>query len=109
MTKPDIPNASERILEDESLTADLIDDAAKLLLDWGLAQAKMIAQRAERLSAEELGARLADLCRTLKHIGKQAGEAAPEAQPEMVQALLSEIGFEEEEPEVDAWYTSQEE
>jgi len=110
MTKPDIlQNAAEHILEDESLTADLIDDAAKLLLNWGLAQAKMMAQQAERLSAKELGSRIAGLRRTLKRIGKQAGKAAPETQPEIVRVLLSEIGFEEEEPEVDAWLTSQEE
>jgi hypothetical protein len=110
MPKPDnLQKATERILEDESLTADLIDDAAKLLLDWGLAQAKMLIQQAERLSAEELGSCITDLRRTLKRIGKQAGKATPETQPEMVRALLSEIRFEEEEPEVDAWFTSQEE
>jgi len=35
--------AAESILEDESLTSDLDDVAAKVLLDWGLACAKAIA------------------------------------------------------------------
>ncbi len=98
-------HAIERLLEDVSLTADLIDDAAKALLDWGIVQAKTIAQQ-EELSREELGARLADLRGTLKHVSEQAGQAAPEEQAAQVQALLSEITPKENEPEVDEWYAS---
>jgi hypothetical protein len=105
MTDPDIlRHAIERLLEDVSLTADLIDDAAKLLLDWGVAQTKTVAQQAEGLSSEELGARLADLRRTLKRVSKKAGQVEPEAQAAQVQTLLSEVTPEEEEPEVDGWY-----
>jgi glycine cleavage system pyridoxal-binding protein P len=87
---------ADRILEDESLTADLIDDAASALLDWGVAQAEAMAELAERLSQEELNAYLADLRHTIKHINKQAGEAMPEAQVERVQALLAEFETEED-------------
>lgn len=39
-----VKRAAESILENEALTADLDDVAAKVLLDWGGACAKMIAQ-----------------------------------------------------------------
>jgi hypothetical protein len=81
--------ATERLLEDESLTAGLTDEAAKLLLDWGLAQAETMAQQSEGLSPKETGALLAGLRRTLKRIGQQASQVAPEAQVEQVQALLA--------------------
>ena len=38
-----IQRAAESILENEALTADLDDDAAKALLDWGVKQAQAIA------------------------------------------------------------------
>jgi flagellar motor switch protein FliG len=92
MTDPDVlRHAIERLIEDVSLTADLVDDAAKVLLDWGTAQAKAVIQQENGLSTEELGARLADLRRTLKHVSKEAGQAVPEAQAAQVQTLLSEI------------------
>ncbi|MBN1993941.1 MAG: hypothetical protein JW953_14675 [Anaerolineae bacterium] len=40
-----INRAAESILENEQLTADLDDAAAKELLNWGIAWAKLIAQR----------------------------------------------------------------
>jgi hypothetical protein len=119
MADPDIlRHAVERLLEDVSLTADLVDDAAKVLLDWGVARAETFAQRKD-LSPEELGAHLADLRQTLKRVGRKAGQVEPEAQTAQVQALLSEVipeaqaaqtstplpetMPEEKEPEVDAW------
>lgn len=38
-----VNRAAESILENESLTTDLNDEAAKVLLDWGIARAKEIA------------------------------------------------------------------
>ena len=81
-------HAVERILEDESLTADLTDAAATLLLDWGVARAKALPR-------EELDAKLAGLRRTIKRISRQAGKAAPDAQAEQVQALLAKIETEQ--------------
>jgi hypothetical protein len=107
MSDPNVlRHAVEHLLEDVSLTADLIDDAAKLLLDWGVTQTKAMAQQTEGLSPEEIGARLADLRRTLKRVSKEAGQAAPEVQAAQVQALLSEIAPEEKELEVDEWCAS---
>ena len=48
-----VNRAVEGILENEALTADLDDDAAKVLLDWGIACAKMIAQSAAGLNDVE--------------------------------------------------------
>ena len=80
----------ELLLEDESLTAELVDEAARSLLDWGVAQAETIAQQAEELSQDEISARLATLRHAMKHISKQAGEAASEAQAEQVRILLAD-------------------
>ncbi len=42
--KDRIEKAAQSILENEKLTADLDDDAANVLLDWGIACAKAISQ-----------------------------------------------------------------
>jgi len=39
-----IEKAAQSILDNEKLTADLDDDAAQVLLDWGIASAKQIVQ-----------------------------------------------------------------
>jgi hypothetical protein len=83
--------AVERILEDESLTADLTDKAARTLLGWGVARAKAMAQQAKGSSQAELDAHLADLRRTMKRLSRRAGEAAPEVQAQQVRALLLEV------------------
>ena len=83
MTDLNHRRAVERILEDESLTADLTDYAARTLLDWGVAQA-------QRFSGE-LETGLVDLRRAMKRINQVAGKAAPEVQTEWVRALLAEI------------------
>ena len=77
-------HAVERIGEDESLTADLVDDAAALLLNWGTTQAIKLPQ-------EELNAHLTNLRRAMKHINREAGKIAPEFQAERVRVLLTEI------------------
>jgi hypothetical protein len=92
MTDPDnLRHTVERLLEDVSLTADLVDDAAKLLLKWGVARTEAIAQREDELSPEQISVRFADLRRTVKRISEQAGQAAPGDQAARVRALLSEI------------------
>ena len=92
MTDQETHYAVERILEDESLTADLTDDAARTLLDWGVAQARGFSG--------ELETRLTDLRRAMKRINQEAGKAAPQAQTEWVRALLAEIETEQT-PEAD--------
>lgn len=108
MTDSDIlRSAVERLSEDESLTADLIDDAAKLLLEWGLKMAEMTVQQAKGLSLEEIDARLAELRRTMRRINREVGQVKPDAQAERLWALLlSGPPIEKEEPEVEACCTS---
>jgi hypothetical protein len=43
---------AERFLENESLTADLDDGSAKMLLDWGMSRSKVIAQSTDGLDDE---------------------------------------------------------
>jgi len=38
----DLESALESVLENEALTADLDDNAAKVLLDWGMARVRLI-------------------------------------------------------------------
>ena len=83
--------AVEQILEDASLTADLVDDAAQSLLDWGVAQVNAITERAEELSQDELDVHISNLRRTMKRINRRAGQATPKTQMERVQSLLAEI------------------
>jgi hypothetical protein len=45
--------AIEMILESESLTDDLQDDEAEILLDWGLAQAEACALATQQIADEE--------------------------------------------------------
>ena len=86
-------HAIERILEDESLTANLTDAAAKFLLDWGVTQAEEMMLPKEGL-VQDFDTHLATLRRTMKRISRQAGEAAPEAQAEQVRASLMKIEME---------------
>jgi hypothetical protein len=48
-----VDRAAESILENEGLAADLDDAAAKVLLDWGIACAKMVAQSTADLGEAE--------------------------------------------------------
>lgn len=78
----------ERLLEDESLTSDLVDDAAATLLDWGKTQVQALVQQADGLRQKELAAGFASLRHAMRRISKQAGETTPEMQTERVRALL---------------------
>jgi hypothetical protein len=82
----------ERLLEDEALTADLVDAAARSLLDWGIAQTIATVQEAGGLN-EEAHARLAALRRRMREIARQAGQLPPEDQVSAVQRLLDAAGM----------------
>ncbi len=82
--------AVESLLADESITADLIDDAACPLLDWGIAQIDRLMEQADGIPDQQLDEQLVALRRKMKYIGRRAGEAAPDAQAKRVRALISE-------------------
>jgi len=79
----------ERLLEDEALTADLVDPAARYLLDWGIARATAIVREAGA-SPAEAQARLAALRQQMRALARRVGEMLPEEQAAALQRLLTE-------------------
>ncbi len=79
--------AVERILEDETLTADLVDRAAKILLDWGVAQVQSLPQT----SQSDIDEYLTALKHTMQRINEFIGEAPPDDQAERIQTLLNRL------------------
>ncbi len=77
----------ERLMEDEALTADLVDAAARQLLDWGIAQTERILRETGPAS-EESRARLAELRGQMREIARRVGQLPPEEQPGALQAAL---------------------
>lgn len=87
-----IQSAVERLLEDEALTADLVDEAARRLLDWGIAQVTAIV-RETGAASEEARARLAALRGRMREMARQVGQLPPEEQASALQGLLETAGF----------------
>ncbi len=66
--------AAERIMGDPSLRDELTDEEARPLLDWGLAQAAALVQRAvAQGTTETLDAAVDDLRRLMKRINRLVG------------------------------------
>jgi ATP/maltotriose-dependent transcriptional regulator MalT len=82
--------AIEHLLEDESLTADLVDQAARLLMDWGQVQAQAVLGETKG-APEEQRTRLNDLRRTIRHIAHQVGQSPPAEQPQRLRAFLDDV------------------
>jgi uncharacterized membrane-anchored protein YjiN (DUF445 family) len=72
-----INRAVEGILGNESLTADLDDDAAKVLIEWGMTCVNQIAQSVTRLDAAEaekiMSSRLRAIRRLMRSVNKWIG------------------------------------
>jgi hypothetical protein len=72
-----INRAIESVLENESLTADLDDDAAKTLLDWGIACVNQIAQSITGLDTIEaekiMSSQLRAIRRLMRSVNKWIG------------------------------------
>ena len=87
--------AVERILGNESLTADLDDDAAQVLLDWGMACAEQIARSTAGLfddqGDETMDLRLRDLRRLMRAVNRWA----PRQQPMDAAQLSKLLGYAE--------------
>ena len=86
-----LQSAVERLLEDEGLTADLVDPAARYLLDWGIARATAIVREAGA-SPAEAQARLAALRQQMRTLARRVGELLPDEQVAALQKLLTEEG-----------------
>ena len=80
---------AERILEDPTLTSDLIDPAARFLLEWGVRRAEKVAEQAADQGQEEVARQLALLRHTIRRVNTLAGQVPPTEQLQRVQTLLS--------------------
>ncbi len=89
-----VRRVAERILENESLTADLDDEAAQALLDWGLDWGEKIARNTadlEDTAAEELmSPKLRALRRLMRTVNRWLG-AQQEADAEQRASYLANI------------------
>lgn len=86
--------AAESILDNESLTADLDDAAAKVLLDWGIACAELVARETADLSAQEAGEAIDSRLRAIRRLMRQVRQWAtnrPDMDAETGAKLLNEI------------------
>ena len=83
--------AVERLLTDESLTADLEDPAARLLLQWAAGRAERMVQAMGDAAEEALAQQLVRLRRAVRRLARLVGQAAPEAQLEQMQILLDVV------------------
>jgi uncharacterized coiled-coil protein SlyX len=81
----------ERLLEDEALTADLVDPAARYLLDWGIARATAIVREASA-SPAEAQARMDALRQQMRALARRVGKMLPDEQVSALQKLLTEEG-----------------
>jgi hypothetical protein len=106
--------AIEMILESESLTDDLQDDEAEILLDWGMAQAEAYALATQEIANEE-EARLAldqgvtIVRRVMRSINDLAAERMDLSDTEMVEKLLNLASLTRELPPVQAIVSEEEE
>jgi hypothetical protein len=73
--------AAERILENESLTADLDDDAAQVLLDWGVRCAEQIARDTVGLSGDLVEEAMYPRLRALRRLMRAVNRWAIKRQP----------------------------
>jgi len=94
MDNPELRRAVERLWEDESLTADLTDPAARLLLEWGADRAGAILSEMADRPERRIVRRLAALRRLIRRLARLAGQAPPGGQLERVEALLNTISGE---------------
>jgi hypothetical protein len=86
--------AAERILESENLTGDLEDQAARPLLDWGVACAERAAQDTRDLEDEQADDSVAERLRATRQMMRSVSQLALDASnldPQASAALLDQI------------------
>lgn len=91
MTSSDPRRAVERLLEDERLTANLVDEAAARLLEWATARAEALAQPTAPAAPSTCDDPIADIRRTMRRVNREAGQLPPSDQAAYVQARLAQI------------------
>lgn len=89
-----IKHAAESILENERLTADLDDAAAKVLLDWGVACAEKVAGRTDGLNDSEADEAMSPQLRATRRLMRRVNQwvtSRREMDAESSATLLGEI------------------
>jgi hypothetical protein len=81
--------AVERMLEDVSMTGNLVDAAARRLLDWGARQVEAILRETADAPPEEVAQRLGALRRMLRRFADLAGQVPPELQEKQIEIILA--------------------
>ncbi len=73
--------AAESILGNESLTSNLEDTAAQVLIDWGINCAEMVAQRTVGLDDAEAEKVMAPRLRAIRKLMRQINQTIPDLAP----------------------------
>ncbi len=86
--------AAEQLLEDSSLTGDLMDTEGRRLLQWGVTLAERLAARTEGIPDEEVEAafdeQLEKLRGIMRRINRLVGQA-PLMDPEKATSILAKL------------------
>lgn len=89
-----VRQAADNILGDESLGADLVDEQAQVLLDWGLNLAERVVRSTQALDEGQASAVIDEglyaLRRTMRRVGKLVGNLN-HMEAEAAQERLSKI------------------
>jgi len=106
--------AIEMILESESLTDDLQDDEAEILLDWGLAQAEACALATQQIADEEearpaLDQGVTTVRRAMRLVNDIVAERMDLGDGEMVEDLLRLVSLVKDLPRVQVIASAEEE
>jgi hypothetical protein len=83
--------AVERIFQDESLTSELTDEAADILLRWGVDRAEEALEGARRSPSTDPRASITRLRKVMRCLNRLAGAVAPDRQVARLESLLSEL------------------
>lgn len=83
--------AVQSLLENESLTADLDDEAAQTLLDWGISCVRRIALDTADLNDEEAEALMAPRLRAVRRLMRCVNNWLSAYSPEARESALSSI------------------
>jgi hypothetical protein len=85
-----IQRAAESIIENEALTADLDDEAAKLLLDWGITCAREIAGKTADLDDDAAEEAMYRPMRALRKMLRTAGKWANDPQERTLARIMKQ-------------------
>jgi hypothetical protein len=85
-----IQRAVESILENEALTADLDDQAAKVLLDWGVEQAQAITIETAELADDEAEEAMYQPMRALRKMLRSVNKWANDPQENHLARIMEQ-------------------